>query len=126
MQTRCWWNGRARRSAPAAGSGCGSGCGRGREPSAWSPLTRAETGLLARADWTARPVTPDRERADAPLPVALLHRTFTLGKAVASARLYITAYGVYEAEINGTQWATTFSPPAERRITTVCATRPST
>lgn len=77
--------------------------GEGGEPSAWSPLTRAETGLLARADWTARPVTPDRERADAPLPAALLHRTFALGKAVASARLYITAYGVYEAEINGTR-----------------------
>ena len=73
------------------------------ETSAWSPPTWAETGLLARTDWTARPVTPDREPADAPLPVALLHRTFTLAKAVASARLYITAYGVYEAEINGTR-----------------------
>ncbi|MCX5425586.1 glycoside hydrolase family 78 protein [Streptomyces sp. NBC_00078] len=77
--------------------------GEGPEPSAWSPLTRAETGLLSRSDWTARPVTPDRERADAPLPVALLHRTFALDRAVASARLYITAYGVYEAEINGTR-----------------------
>ncbi|WP_406439912.1 glycoside hydrolase family 78 protein [Streptomyces sp. NBC_01613] len=77
--------------------------GAGAEPSAWSPLTWAETGLLARTDWTARPVTPDREPADAPLPVALLHRTFTLDKAVASARLHITAYGVYEAEINGTR-----------------------
>ncbi|MGW3116606.1 family 78 glycoside hydrolase catalytic domain [Streptomyces sp. NPDC001107] len=71
------------------------------EPSAWSPLTWAETGLLARTDWTARPVTPDREPADAPLSVALLHRTFSLAKAVASARLHITAHGVYEAEING-------------------------
>ncbi|MCD9874389.1 glycoside hydrolase family 78 protein [Streptomyces guryensis] len=71
------------------------------EPSPWSPLTWAETGLLARIDWTARPVTPDRETADVPLPVALLHRTFTLDKAVTSARLYLTAYGVYEAEING-------------------------
>ncbi|MFF4504272.1 family 78 glycoside hydrolase catalytic domain [Streptomyces sp. NPDC001401] len=77
--------------------------GEGAEPSAWSPLTWAETALLARSDWTARPVTPDREPADAPLPVALLHRTFTLDRAVASARLYITAYGVYEAEINGTR-----------------------
>ncbi|NUP41070.1 MAG: family 78 glycoside hydrolase catalytic domain, partial [Streptomyces sp.] len=77
--------------------------GEGAEPSAWSPPTWAETGLLARTDWTARPVTPDREPADAPLPVALLHRTLTLTRAIASARLYITAYGVYEAEINGSR-----------------------
>ncbi|WP_328288307.1 alpha-L-rhamnosidase N-terminal domain-containing protein [Streptomyces blattellae] len=79
--------------------------GEGAEPSAWSPVTWAETGLLARTDWTARPVTPDREPADAPLPVALLHRPFTLAAPVASARLHITAYGVYEAEINGTRVA---------------------
>ncbi|MGW2570102.1 family 78 glycoside hydrolase catalytic domain [Streptomyces sp. NPDC001537] len=77
--------------------------GEGPEPSAWSPPTWAETGLLARTDWTARPVTPDREPSEAPLPVALLHRTFTLTKPVASARLHITAYGVYEAEINGSR-----------------------
>ncbi|MGW2719150.1 family 78 glycoside hydrolase catalytic domain [Streptomyces sp. NPDC001492] len=77
--------------------------GEGAEPSAWSPATWAETGLLARTDWTARPVTPDREASDAPLPVALLHRAFTLAKPVAAARLHITAYGVYEAEINGTR-----------------------
>ena len=73
------------------------------EPSDWSPVTWAETGLLTRTDWTARPVTPDRHPSDAPLPVALLHRTFTLTEPIASARLYITAYGVYEAEINGTR-----------------------
>ncbi|MCI3274237.1 glycoside hydrolase family 78 protein [Streptomyces cylindrosporus] len=77
--------------------------GEGAEPSPWSPVTRAETGLLTRTDWTARPVTPDRAASDAPLPVALLRRAFTLDRPAASARLHITAHGVYEAEINGTR-----------------------
>ncbi|MFG3026151.1 alpha-L-rhamnosidase N-terminal domain-containing protein [Streptomyces sp. NPDC048254] len=71
------------------------------EPSPWSPTAHAETGLLEPTDWTARPVTPDRAPAEEPLPVALLRRDFALTGHVASARLYITAYGVYEAEING-------------------------
>ncbi|MFJ2813560.1 family 78 glycoside hydrolase catalytic domain [Streptomyces sp. NPDC087294] len=75
--------------------------GAGPEPSAWSPVTRIETGLLSRSEWTARPVTPDRETSEGPLPTALLRRDFTLDGPIARARLYITAYGVYEAEING-------------------------
>ncbi len=71
------------------------------EPSPWSPAAHAETGLLEPADWTARPVTPDRDApVGEPLPAALLRRDFTLTGTVTSARLYITAYGVYAAEIN--------------------------
>ncbi|WP_405854696.1 glycoside hydrolase family 78 protein [Streptomyces sp. NBC_01515] len=71
-------------------------------PSPWSEPAYAETGLLEAADWTARPITPDLGTpAEEPLPVALLRRDFTLAGPVASARLYITAYGVYAAEING-------------------------
>ncbi|WP_329264240.1 family 78 glycoside hydrolase catalytic domain [Streptomyces sp. NBC_01478] len=72
------------------------------DPSPWSEHAYAETGLLEPADWTAHPVTPDRDAPTGePLPAALLRRDFTLTGHVASARLYITAYGVYEAEING-------------------------
>ena len=72
------------------------------EPSPWSEHAYAETGLLDAADWTARPVTPDLGAlTEEPLPVALLRRDFTLAGPVASARLYITAYGVYAAEVNG-------------------------
>ena len=71
------------------------------QPSRWSGTSYAETGLLEPADWTARPVTPDHAPADEPLPAALLRRDFTLAGPVASARLYITAYGVHAAEING-------------------------
>ncbi|MGY1815679.1 family 78 glycoside hydrolase catalytic domain [Blastococcus sp. SYSU D00820] len=70
------------------------------EPSAWSEETVVEAGLLSPADWTARlvqPVLPD----DVAEPVALLRREFTLDKPVARARLYATAHGVFEAEVNG-------------------------
>jgi alpha-L-rhamnosidase len=72
------------------------------DPSPWSTTSYAETGLLEPTDWTARPITPDHDApAEQPLPAALLRRDFTLTGPVASARLYITAYGVYTAEING-------------------------
>ncbi|OMI34289.1 putative rhamnosidase [Streptomyces sparsogenes DSM 40356] len=70
-------------------------------PSAWSEPAHAEAGLLRPDDWTARPVTPGGSHADGPRPVALLRREFTVRGPVASARLYTTACGVYEAELNG-------------------------
>ncbi|GAA4736369.1 glycoside hydrolase family 78 protein [Modestobacter marinus] len=71
------------------------------EPSAWSEDVVVEAGLLDPADWTAtlvRPVLP----ADAgDEPAALLRREFVLDRPVVRARLYATAQGVYEAELNG-------------------------
>ncbi|WP_435251426.1 family 78 glycoside hydrolase catalytic domain [Streptomyces tendae] len=71
-------------------------------PSPWSEPATVEAGLLHPADWSARPVTPDS--GDGPedaLPVALLRRDFRVDGDVVSARLYTTAYGMYETEING-------------------------
>ena len=75
----------------------GGGAG---EPSEWSEETAVETGLLETADWSAQlalPVPP----AAGDEPALLLRREFTLEKPVARARLYVTALGVYEAELNG-------------------------
>jgi alpha-L-rhamnosidase len=72
--------------------------------SPWSEPARAETGLLAPQDWSARFITADWDEdpaTDQPCP--LLRREFALRDAVRSARLYATALGVYEAEINGTR-----------------------
>ncbi|NYJ08534.1 glycoside hydrolase family 78 protein [Petropleomorpha daqingensis] len=72
------------------------------EPSAWSEVAVVEAGLLSPGDWTAqlaRPALPDDEEE----PVVLLRREFTLDKPVARARLYATAQGVYEAELNGSR-----------------------
>lgn len=74
----------------------------GEGPSPWSPAATVEAGLLRPEEWTARPIGPDwPQDPDTPQPAALLRRAFTCRGPVASARLYITAYGVYEAELNG-------------------------
>ena len=72
------------------------------EPSEWSAPASWEWGLLDTAEWTAQwiepPVTDDSSRS---MPAPLLRRSFTLAGDIASARLYITSHGVYEARLNG-------------------------
>jgi alpha-L-rhamnosidase len=72
------------------------------EPSAWSEDVVVEAGLLEPSDWVAelaQPLLPDPGGAGE--PVALLRRDFVLDKPVVRARLYATAQGLYEAEIDG-------------------------
>ncbi|MFI6693286.1 glycoside hydrolase family 78 protein [Streptomyces sp. NPDC050433] len=74
------------------------------EFSAWSDPAVAEVGLLAAEDWSAVFVTPEWDedpQADQPSP--MLRREFDVQGPVRSARLYATALGVYEAEINGSR-----------------------
>ena len=63
--------------------------------SAWSDPSVVEAGLLQPADWTARMISPAAD------PAPLVRKTFRLDGPVASARLYITAHGLYRASING-------------------------
>ena len=70
------------------------------EPSAWSDDVVVEAGLLDPAEWSAQLVQPVLP-AEHEEPVLLLRREFELAKPVARARLYATAHGVYEAELNG-------------------------
>ncbi|MFK0006993.1 family 78 glycoside hydrolase catalytic domain [Paenarthrobacter sp. NPDC090520] len=72
------------------------------EPSNWSQPSAVETGLLNPSDWTATAITPAwDEDPDADRRPPLLRHTFTLDRPVTSARLYVTAHGLYEMEING-------------------------
>ena len=64
----------------------------------WSDPATVERGLDA-ASWQARLIEPGRRLGRG--PAALLRREFTVHGAVAAARLYATAHGVYVAEING-------------------------
>ncbi|MFF3436960.1 family 78 glycoside hydrolase catalytic domain [Streptosporangium sp. NPDC002721] len=69
----------------------------------WSPWSWAETGLLEAASWHAGAAAPPPELLGAPDgPAPLLRRDFAVRGPVASARLYVTAHGLYEVEINGT------------------------
>jgi alpha-L-rhamnosidase len=74
--------------------------------SQWSPVAWMEAGLLEPADWSATPITADPVAgqvldADADHPPVLLRRDLTVTDGLMSARLYVTACGLYEAHING-------------------------
>ena len=88
--------GRERRTVRVRVWGAGS-----HEPSAWSADTVVEAGLLDPADWTATLVHPVLPADAGEEPAALLRREFVLDRPVVRARLYATAQGVYEAELNG-------------------------
>jgi alpha-L-rhamnosidase len=78
--------------------------------SAWSEPAWVEAGLLDSSDWSARFIAPDEVEEEAAArdepPTArpsLLRRAFEVPDPVERARLYVTALGVYEVEINGTR-----------------------
>jgi alpha-L-rhamnosidase len=72
------------------------------EPSSWSELVPVEAGLLQPSDWTARFVTPGwDEDTSTPQSSPLLRREFVVRPGLQRARLYVTALGVYEAQLNG-------------------------
>ncbi len=67
----------------------------------WSEAAFFEMGLLAAADWGAQWITGGyRPNPARRYPVDCFKKCFTAG-TVAKARLYITALGLYEAQLNG-------------------------
>jgi len=76
--------------------------------SEWSDRVVAEAGLLEASDWVAQPITNPSARSE---QVARFRREFTLDESVVAARLYVSALGVYEVEINGTPIGTEVLAP---------------
>lgn len=76
------------------------GVASGKRWSDWSEPSTVETGLLVAEDWIARFISP-RSAGRTDMPAPILTRTVDLRSGVASARLYVTAHGVYIATING-------------------------
>jgi alpha-L-rhamnosidase len=70
--------------------------------SPWSEACMIETGLLESSDWQAEFVSPRwEERLDADVPPPLLRGGFTVDMPIRRARVYASALGVYELELNG-------------------------
>ncbi|MCR8561564.1 glycoside hydrolase family 78 protein [Mucilaginibacter sp. BJC16-A38] len=69
--------------------------------SAWSEPASWRMGLLTAADWKAQWITPAGKEDSINRPSPLLRKQFSLTKKVKSAFAYITAHGLYEAQING-------------------------
>lgn len=68
----------------------------------WSKTATWEMGLLNPADWKAKWITPnlvEDEKKSNPSPI--LRTEFAVKKKIARARLYASAMGLYEMELNG-------------------------
>ncbi|WP_136043075.1 MULTISPECIES: glycoside hydrolase family 78 protein [unclassified Microbacterium] len=68
-----------------------------------SPATWLETGLLHAEDWSARPIglELDEDPESDARRATLVRRGFRIDGQIVRARLYATAHGLYDAEING-------------------------
>jgi alpha-L-rhamnosidase len=78
------------------------------KPSTWSEVAHFELGLLNNSDWTAKWISlPESELKDTAkngnyiFKPQYIRRTFDISSELESARLFITAKGVFEAQING-------------------------
>jgi alpha-L-rhamnosidase len=83
-------------------------------PSEWSELAYVEAGLLNRSDWTCQRISASWDQnTSVPRPEELYRKEFSASSArkISKARLYITAQGIYEAEINGRRVGDQFLAP---------------
>ncbi|NNF32525.1 MAG: family 78 glycoside hydrolase catalytic domain [Saprospiraceae bacterium] len=98
--------------------------------SKWSDEAHFELGLLDNADWNSKWINhPDIKLDSVPEIDRKIHKVqyfrkdFELGNKIQSARLYISAKGLYEAEINGKKIGNDVLAPGwtpyEKRIETL-------
>ncbi|MDB5026259.1 MAG: Bacterial alpha-L-rhamnosidase [Mucilaginibacter sp.] len=69
--------------------------------SVWSTASWWQTALFNTSDWKAKWITPGYTEDTTNRPSPLMRKQFTVGKKIRSAVAYITAHGLYEAQING-------------------------
>lgn len=69
--------------------------------SAWSAPAIFQMGLLNKSDWKAKWIEAGFQEDSVNRPAQYFRKSFVAGKAVQSATAFITAHGMYEAEING-------------------------
>lgn len=82
------------------------------ESSAWSAEEAYwETGLLSPSEWQASWISAPAGDAGATEQVPLLRRAFSLKSGAKEARLYATALGLYEFELNGRRVGEDFFTP---------------
>ncbi|TBN02957.1 rhamnosidase [Hyunsoonleella flava] len=100
------------------------------EASAWSDINHFELGLLSNKDWQAQWIGLDTKKEKVMgSQDNIIHRPqylrkgFELSNDVASARLYITAKGVFDVAINGEDVSDDVMPPGytpyKERIETI-------
>jgi len=101
-----------------------------KEASFWSDINHFELGLLNNSDWKAKWIGLDTKKEKViGTQKNILHRPqylrkdFELSNNVASARLYITAKGVFDVAVNGEDVSNDVMPPGytpyKKRIETI-------
>jgi len=76
----------------------------GRDWSAWSDAAATEVGLLSEHDWVATFVGPAWDEKPGPhRRPGMLRHEFNVSEGAVSARLYLSAHGLAQAEINGSR-----------------------
>lgn len=68
--------------------------------SVWSPLQKFELGLLSKKDWQAKWIRPAAKASEKVEKVAKLRHSFEVDGTVQKARLYVTARGLFEINLN--------------------------
>src|ERR1022692_2502279 len=69
--------------------------------SAWSAPAFFQMAFLSKADWKAKWIEPGYTEDPVLRSSPLFRKTFSINKKIASATAYITAHGLYEAQLNG-------------------------
>ncbi|WP_208585519.1 alpha-L-rhamnosidase [Gracilibacillus suaedae] len=75
----------------------------------WSDVTFFEMGLLNSSDWKANWISPPDEINGEPCPK--MGYRFSLSDTVKRARIYVTALGLYELQLNGKRIGDEFFTP---------------
>lgn len=78
--------------------------------SAWSAVASWQMGLLKPEDWKAEWIVPGYPE-DSVFASPLLRKEFSNSKKIRSATAYITAHGLYEAQINGKRVGNAYLTP---------------
>ena len=79
--------------------------------SAWSATAFWQMGLLNKDNWSAKWITPGYIEDSVNRPSPLFRKEFLSDKKIVSATAYITAHGLYEAEINGNRIGQAYLTP---------------
>jgi len=77
----------------------------------WSAMASFQMGLLTPHDWKAQWISPAFHEDSVMRPSPLFRKEFPLPRKVLSATAYITAHGLYEAQINGHRVGDAFLTP---------------
>ena len=83
----------------------------GGKRSAWSPMAKFRTGMLDGSGWKAKWIEPGYAEDSVMRPSPMMRKEFTVKGKIIRATAYITAHGIYEAELNGKRIGDAFLTP---------------